>query len=69
MKAFGREIQANRFVNGKHAGATEYRFVADDGKGSVLRVHKSGKIEMFGAASNEEWAELIEVMVEDRAGA
>jgi hypothetical protein len=66
IKAFVREIQANHFVNGKKAGTTEYRFVDQYDKGAVLSVDTNGRVKMFGAASNEEWPELIEAMIEDR---
>jgi hypothetical protein len=58
-------INVNHHINGELAGITDYSF-AEHGAAKVLRHNgRTGKIELSGRATNSEWAQLMEAMVED----
>ena len=69
-----KEVIANYHANGGLAGATDYTITGEvhrlpAWRRPLVRVHRSGKVELYGQASNQDWALLIEGMLWDRSNA
>ena len=65
-------VTARHYANGGLAGSVDYHFTNDPKHRRaypLIRVHRSGQVELYGVARNSEWAVLIQAMRQDMADA